>query len=274
MSKSTLFIAVECHQCSTMQVKQQKKSSNKWNCAVCNEKQSVRKVYAQGYQAKDIRQVVQSFNMSRKFADDRKCLDFSLGHFVEQLEGDHVVAEETGKKRSDWSEYVDIDEGNLEPAYLKSNLREAETFEQKVVTELPEELMFKKPRLKGNITSSSRNAGENQSYKPQFPKRSGARKEPVKNRAGTSDVPSAWNEVSYNVGDVDEYSEMRSEIQQKSKGVGMMKTGASKWAEYLTEDDGGYHCQADKAPFVSDGHKVETDDVDLLVEEDIHPDFL
>ncbi|KAK4859150.1 hypothetical protein QYF36_000326 [Acer negundo] len=48
------------------QVKQKKKSSNKWTCVVCNQKQSVRKVFAQGYNAKDLRQYVQSFNMSLK----------------------------------------------------------------------------------------------------------------------------------------------------------------------------------------------------------------
>ncbi|KAK1554441.1 hypothetical protein Q3G72_012225 [Acer saccharum] len=47
-------------------VKQKKKSSNKWTCVVCNQKQSVRKVFAQGYNAKDLRQYVQSFNMSLK----------------------------------------------------------------------------------------------------------------------------------------------------------------------------------------------------------------
>ncbi|KAK1554710.1 hypothetical protein Q3G72_016203 [Acer saccharum] len=48
------------------QVKQKKKSSNKWTCVVCNQKQSVRKVFVQGYNAKDLRQYVQSFNMSLK----------------------------------------------------------------------------------------------------------------------------------------------------------------------------------------------------------------
>ncbi|KAK2659130.1 hypothetical protein Ddye_005663 [Dipteronia dyeriana] len=62
----TVFIALQCCQCSIMQVKQKKKSSNKWTCVVCNQKQSVRKIFAQGYNAKDLRQYVQSFNMSLK----------------------------------------------------------------------------------------------------------------------------------------------------------------------------------------------------------------
>ncbi|KAI5395176.1 hypothetical protein KIW84_061685, partial [Lathyrus oleraceus] len=69
-SSSTLFIALQCFQCSTMQVKQKKKSSHKWNCTVCNEKQLVRKVFAHGYKVKDVRTFVQTFNMSRKSLED------------------------------------------------------------------------------------------------------------------------------------------------------------------------------------------------------------
>ena len=47
------------------QVKQQKKSSNKWICSICNEKQSVRNVFASSMSAKDIRIFVQQFNLSR-----------------------------------------------------------------------------------------------------------------------------------------------------------------------------------------------------------------
>ncbi|KAK0601997.1 hypothetical protein LWI29_029465 [Acer saccharum] len=56
----------DCGGLAETYVKQKKKSSNKWTCVVCNQKQSVRKVFAQGYNAKDLRQYVQSFNMSLK----------------------------------------------------------------------------------------------------------------------------------------------------------------------------------------------------------------
>ncbi|KAK9740785.1 hypothetical protein RND81_03G059900 [Saponaria officinalis] len=271
MSKSTLFIAVQCHQCSTMQVKQQKKSSNKWNCAVCNEKQSVRKVYAQGYQAKDIRHVVQSFNMSRMFTDDRKCQESSSGHFIEHVEGEHGTAVEikAGKRRSDWSEYVDFDKDSLEPAYLKSQLQEEQMTEQKVVTELPEELMFKKPKLKGNFTSSSLKKGGNPIYKPQFHKKT-ATKELTQTRGR--------NDVKFNVDNGDHSTDISSQRLQKSKGIGMTKTGASRWAEYMTEDD-GFPGEENDAAFldnlrVTDAYKEQNDGADLLVEEDIHPDFM
>ncbi|KAF7144435.1 hypothetical protein RHSIM_Rhsim04G0161000 [Rhododendron simsii] len=48
-----------------LQVKQQKKSTNQWICVVCNEKQSVRKVFAQGFMAKVVPKFVQTCNMSR-----------------------------------------------------------------------------------------------------------------------------------------------------------------------------------------------------------------
>lgn len=90
---------------------------------VCNQKQSVTKFYAQGYQAKEIRNIVQSFNMSRKTVDDNQLQqgDPSLRRFVENLESDQEKAEKKAKQRTDWSEYLE-DETNvnvLEPAYLK-----------------------------------------------------------------------------------------------------------------------------------------------------------
>ncbi|KAL9228056.1 hypothetical protein vseg_003674 [Gypsophila vaccaria] len=271
MSKSTLFIAVQCHQCSTMQVKQQKKSSNKWNCAVCNEKQSVRKVYAQGYQAKDIRHVVQSFNMARMFTDEQIYQGSSLGHFVEQLEGGHGTAKEemkAVKRRSDWSEYVDTDEDRLEPAYLKSQLQEEQMIGQKVVTEFPQELMFKKPKLNGNFSSSLKE-GKNRTYEPHVHKKS-VTKDLMKTRAR--------NEGKFNVDDGDCATDISSQHLQKSNGVGTKKTGASRWAEYMTEDK-EFHAKENEAAFfdnsrITDAYKEQSAGADMLVEEDIHPDFM
>lgn len=91
-------------------MKQKKKSSNKWVCVICNQKQSVRKVFAQGYKAKDLRFYVQSFNMSRKVADEK---EQSVADLVLEVdfegEIDEEVSDVRGKKRSDWSEYLDSD---------------------------------------------------------------------------------------------------------------------------------------------------------------------
>ena len=39
-----VFLALQCYSCAAFQVVQEKKSSNKFACALCHEKQSVRKV--------------------------------------------------------------------------------------------------------------------------------------------------------------------------------------------------------------------------------------
>lgn len=39
------YIVVSCFSCNMFQVIQDKKSSNKFSCAICREKQSVRKVH-------------------------------------------------------------------------------------------------------------------------------------------------------------------------------------------------------------------------------------
>lgn len=92
-----------------MQVKQKKKSSNNWVCVICNQKQSVRKVFAQGYKAKDLRLYVQSFNMSRKVVDEEKQ---EVADTFPEVEDDEEAEEIRGKKRSDWSEYLDSDPPN------------------------------------------------------------------------------------------------------------------------------------------------------------------
>lgn len=94
-------------------MKQKKKSSNKWVCVICNQKQSVKKVFAQGYKAKELRFFVQSFNMSRKVGDEEA--QAFVDSFLEvDVEGevDEEVADTRGKKRSDWSEYLDFDSSN------------------------------------------------------------------------------------------------------------------------------------------------------------------
>jgi hypothetical protein len=96
---------------SRVQVKQKKKSSNKWTCVVCNQKQSVRKVFAQGCLAKDLRKFVQSFNMSRKIADEQDSLDQDAV-LIPTSETDHIGLNENcqRKRRSDWTEYLDAEE--------------------------------------------------------------------------------------------------------------------------------------------------------------------
>lgn len=146
MATQQVFIALQCCQCSTMQVrfwneshislfhpsllsdslvafmvlladqvKQQRRSSNKWVCALCNQKQSLRKVFDRGNLARDVRGFVQRFNMSRMTAD-------GPGSVAPALIGDDLRASlppvlSSGNdgysrpRRTDWSEYLDPDDG-------------------------------------------------------------------------------------------------------------------------------------------------------------------
>ncbi|KAL2929402.1 MRN complex-interacting protein [Bienertia sinuspersici] len=309
MFKSTLFIAV----------KQQKKSSNKWNCVVCNQKQSVTKIYAQSYQAKDIRNVVQSFNMSRKFEDEAlQQEDPSLGHFVEQLGGAHETQDNNnniykGKRRTDWSEYMDDYESvELEPGYLKSKLNEMAA-EVKVVTEFPEDFVLKKPRLKGNFGSSSLDSSMNQSYKPNFSKRVST-KEVMESGSRSTNIESMWDEcIGGSIRDArkrqceqqqqpykvltmaksggskqsqymrkdDFHKDIERQLQKQDKGMAMMKASVSKWSEYVKDDDYNGGDKDVKAPAFADdlrlvcGYEPENYGViDQQIEEEIHPDFL
>lgn len=155
MSTTAFFIAVQCCQCSTMQVlslqsltlfvdldldlnfflflyfffqseisdsqsskilwfffqvkQRSKKSSNKWTCVVCNQKQSVRKVLAQGSMAKQLRPFVQSFNMSRHHSEQR-----IIHHHVndDKEEEEERNPQSTKKPRIDWSDYLEAPNEN------------------------------------------------------------------------------------------------------------------------------------------------------------------
>lgn len=78
---------------------------------MCNQKQSIRKVFAQGLMARDIRKFVQECNMSRKSAEEKVPTST-------QSEDIHCEWMSIGqkKKRTDWNEYIDLgeDQGNVE----------------------------------------------------------------------------------------------------------------------------------------------------------------
>ncbi|PUZ55048.1 hypothetical protein GQ55_5G181100 [Panicum hallii var. hallii] len=101
-----LFLALQCVQCDTMQVKQEKKSSNKWVCVVCNQRQSVLRVHARGYRAADLRRFVQDANLARGRREFAPLAEPEAGWDPAAVEeqGDEFPTE---KKRTDWSEYLD-----------------------------------------------------------------------------------------------------------------------------------------------------------------------
>jgi len=87
-------------------VKQEKKSSNKWVCVVCNQRQSVLRVHARGYRAADLRRFVQDANLARGRREFSPLAEPDAGWDPAAVEeqGDEFPTE---KKRTDWSEYLD-----------------------------------------------------------------------------------------------------------------------------------------------------------------------
>ncbi|CAL8113473.1 unnamed protein product [Orchesella dallaii] len=68
------FHVLVCVECKTFQVHIVKKSSNKWNCKICNTKQSVLQVYAKGTGA-ECREVVQKLNQARGQLEENQKLN-------------------------------------------------------------------------------------------------------------------------------------------------------------------------------------------------------
>ncbi|KAF3779805.1 hypothetical protein EJ110_NYTH40629 [Nymphaea thermarum] len=95
------------------QVKQEKKSSNKWRCVICNERQSVMKVFARSFQAKDVRGFVQVANAARQRSESASFWPESDSQASATV-GEGIFLERTlpGKtrKRNDWSEYLEPEE--------------------------------------------------------------------------------------------------------------------------------------------------------------------
>ncbi|XP_057994658.1 uncharacterized protein LOC110641929 isoform X2 [Hevea brasiliensis] len=266
MSSSTIFIAVQCCQCSTMQVKQQKKSSNKWTCAVCNQKQSVRKLFAHGYMAKDLRKFVQSFNMSRKFADDGQQHE-SLTSVTSPCDAG-LLEDQQRKRRSNWSEYLDPEE-NGSKEKIKPEEEEEDDFGSKIVTEWPRD-MFKKPKLRDQASGSDNGDGDRNSYKPVFSTKT------------NQEIVSQGKEKIYQPAKIISASKwsdyMTEDYKEQRTAQPTMATKASKWNAYVTHDHSSLKV-GNRRNFADDmgqySHDIwETILDDQKVEDDIHPDFM
>ena len=82
------FNVVRCFSCETFQVDQVKKSTNKWTCKMCGEKQSLKQVYFTGT-GKECRLNCQTLNMRRMEAESVK--DAELADRSSEDENDEVV---------------------------------------------------------------------------------------------------------------------------------------------------------------------------------------
>ncbi|KAG0499891.1 hypothetical protein HPP92_004582 [Vanilla planifolia] len=133
-----LFIAVQCVQCSTMQIKQQKKSSNKWTCAICNQKQSMRRIHGRSYLARDLRHFVQEFNLSRMRLESDAGQPFLSPPTEECRIGAEDKGECPSKRRMDWSEYLDHEVEDEEQCVGGENPYPAS---QEAINEMPRKML-------------------------------------------------------------------------------------------------------------------------------------
>ncbi|XVE60873.1 hypothetical protein DITRI_Ditri05aG0161900 [Diplodiscus trichospermus] len=258
-----------------IQVKQRKKSSNKWTCVVCNQKQSVLKVFAQGPMAKDLRKFVQSFNMSRKFANQNQSFDPAFEYDINFEDDDAGDLDNPKKKRTDWTEYLDPEDHHDHKLVLQEEEQGVDS-EAKIVTELPPKEKFKRPKLRNYQIGES----GDQLYKPVFSQRNSRNKatlisqdeKPVRQQQqtvgdmGTS--ASKWNNVR--IGNVDE--SMRESKPATAKGN-------SKWIDYIAQDEGDSFRLRGSESFAEDKNKwgeavLKTESKYQMVEDDIHPDFM
>jgi len=58
------FCAVQCFNCLTFQVQQEKKKPQ-FKCAVCGMQQAMQRIYAKSSKAKDCREIVMKYNAAR-----------------------------------------------------------------------------------------------------------------------------------------------------------------------------------------------------------------
>ncbi|XP_039050148.1 MRN complex-interacting protein-like [Hibiscus syriacus] len=281
---TAIFVALQCCQCSTMQVKQRKKSSNKWTCVVCNQKQSVLRVFAQGPIAKDVRKFVQSFNMSRKFSDQNQPFDseYDINFEDENDGGGGGLPENPKKRRTDWTEYLDS-EDRVEPETVLQEEEQGVDLEPEIVTELPAKEKFKRPELRNYDNGEGSN--HHQLYKPVLSKRSG-RKDTVllaqdgrqlRQQQALGDIAtSASKRSSFTLRDAANIVDSMRKIKPTTATTAAAK-GNSKWSLYMTEDEEEQSCPTNPAHYVNkwgDGDDNTESIKCQIVEDEIHPDFI
>ncbi|XP_076884658.1 uncharacterized protein LOC143533916 [Bidens hawaiensis] len=240
------------------QVKQRKNSCNKWNCVVCNEKQSVRKVFSQASMARDVRKFVQTFNMSRQI------------QYNQHLQHDDQQQTQTqppnSNKRTDWTEYINADD------HHDDDDDQRELCEPNVVTEMPKPL-FKKPKFMNTYSPAA--ASDNQKLRgPVFAKRNKFNN-PVKETVKGGRV----GEDQHNHGISNSMMKRNSKMNACDDGGFTDDTGSSsvmvklkrpvsKWDSFIDDDDES-ECEE-----INAAAAFETKASDEIVEDDAYPDFI
>ncbi|URD93678.1 hypothetical protein MUK42_01531 [Musa troglodytarum] len=252
---ATLFIAVQCCQCSMMQVKQQKKGVNKWVCSVCNQRQSVRRIHTRGHVASDLRSFVQAFNMARADigshgSDPVPPRSDGLRALSAAPEARETVAHgspvSTTKKRTDWSKYLDPTHEEIDDDDAKEERDQcAVPLESVLVTKLPPEKSRRSsiPNCTRRAQLSAAGTDNCFGFKPSLAKR--------------KRLQAA----------LEESTEMEG---GKVAAALHGKSGSSKWSEYLEEGD--IQRLSPRGFGQPDRTRKRLFD-DVAVQEEVHPEF-
>ncbi|OWM85019.1 hypothetical protein CDL15_Pgr027806 [Punica granatum] len=208
--------------------------------------------------AKDLRQFVQSFNMSRQFSNNPVTLppqndSETVEEAAYRISGDR---DRRKQKRSDWTEYLDLEDATC--------AEEACDGDVNIVTELPED-MFKKPRMKDYPSQLGKQAEHAKLYRPIFSK---------------SHVPR-----NAACPGIDARKSQRGDSGAEDKIIKLdghppfaTSARASKWNSYITEDYNVSQFGSQKNLSDETGHQnfnaFTLTISDQKVEDDIHPDFV
>ncbi|CAD6237076.1 unnamed protein product [Miscanthus lutarioriparius] len=239
--ETRLFLALQCVQCATMQVKQQKKSNNKWVCVVCNQRQSVLHVHARGYRAADLRRFVQDANLARGRREFAPLAEPDVGWDPAAVEeqGDVLPIE---KRQTEWSEYLDdLGEPGNGRGGLGADASDGESGEGiEVITELPQ----KRPKVRPLKAQS----------------------DVVGKRTKLSTHPTLYNK--------------RQQIKQGSSprcATTTAEVQRSKWSRYLDTSLFGERKGSDTPGLrwtEHDEYASTEATTDVVVEDEVHPDFI
>ncbi|XP_026764459.2 probable serine/threonine-protein kinase clkA [Galleria mellonella] len=146
------FQVLRCYRCLVFQVHQLKKS-NKFECKLCGEKQSIKRHYGLGT-GKECRLHVQKLNGIRGEIDElnksyteNSSDDNEFGNVLNEVQNNNTLDNESIKRGNKWSEYIEepTEVNSNEPMYFNNS---------EVVLEIPKNVTKKRKRV-NNISYSS-----------------------------------------------------------------------------------------------------------------------
>lgn len=163
------FQVLHCYSCDTYQDHQVKKST-KWNCKLCGEKQSIKKVYGRG-SGYDCRQHVQKLNLMRGSLHNKEPVEQNAwvpnaechsGDIEDCAEGEeHVILGNTFHQAESrkWSKYVDEEDGSSQTADYENHVDEMYTTDRNKFDGFLKQL--KKSHKRKRLNSSNEGDDEN-----------------------------------------------------------------------------------------------------------------